>query len=213
MATNSIVTTGMKLDDIYAICSKPKEDIGKWLRREGVLGDFTDHDCPKCSKGRMRLTRDTSYSRDVMVWKCSDRTCNKKVSIRKGTWFEGSHLALEQILKLTYYWVWHCEHTFIMRECSIGSNSTIVDWCYFAREVCLTVLEKESGPIGGPGKIVEVDESKFGKRKYNRGRRVEGQWVFGGIERGSKRCFVVTVGDRSAATLIPLIKHWKQGYY
>ena len=52
----------------------------------------------------------------------------------------------------------HCEHTFIMRECSIGSNSTIVDWCYFARELCLTVLGK---PIWGPGKIVDVDESKF----------------------------------------------------
>ncbi|KAI9103766.1 hypothetical protein DFS34DRAFT_590183 [Phlyctochytrium arcticum] len=37
--------------------------------------------------------------------------------------------------------------------------------------------------IGGPGTIVGIDESKFGKRKYNKGRRVEGQWVFGGIQR------------------------------
>ena len=45
----------MKLDDIYAICSKPNDKIGKWLRREGVLGDFADHDCPKFSNEKMRL--------------------------------------------------------------------------------------------------------------------------------------------------------------
>ena len=84
-----------------------------------------------------------------------------------------------------------------MRECRIGSNSTIVDWCYFSRKVCLTILEEESQPIGGEGKIVEIDESKFGKRKYHRGRRVEGVWVFGGIERGSKKCFMVSVEDRT----------------
>ena len=34
-----------------------------------------------------------------------------------------------------------------------------------------------SPKIGGPGKIVEVSEAKFGKRKYQRGRRVRGSWV------------------------------------
>lgn len=37
--------------------------------------------------------------------------------------------------------------------------------------------------IGGRNKIVELDESKIGKRKYNRGQKVEGAWVIGGIER------------------------------
>lgn len=36
-------------------------------------------------------------------------------------------------------------------------------------------LVEMSQPIGGPGKIVEIDESKFGKRKYHRGKRVDGQ--------------------------------------
>ena len=55
-----------------------------------------------------------------------------------------------------------------------------------------------------------MDESKFGKRKYNRGKRVEGVWVFGGIERDSNppKCFFETVEDRYAATLIPIIKRW-----
>ena len=57
---------------------------------------------------------------------------------------------------------------------------------------------------------MEIDESKFGKRKYNRGKRVDGVWVFGGIERDSNppKCFFVSVPDRSAATLVPIIKRF-----
>jgi hypothetical protein len=62
--------------------------------------------------------------------------------------------------------------------------------------------------IGGPGKIVEIDESKFGKRKYYKGHQVEGQWVFGGLERGSGKCFLVPVETRDAETLMALIKEW-----
>ena len=67
---------------------------------------------------------------------------------------------------------------------------------------------ENSVKLGGPGKIVEIDESKFGKRKYHRGHHVEGQWVFGGYERGTGRTFMVPVEDRSAETLLPIIKDW-----
>ena len=62
-------------------------------------------------------------------------------------------------------------------------NQTIVDWYNFCREVCDCILFEDNEKIGGLGKTVEIDESKFGKRKYHKGRKVEGQWVFGGIER------------------------------
>ena len=39
--------------------------------------------------------------------------------------------------------------------------------------------------LGGEGEVVEIDESKFGKRKYNKGKRAKGQWVFGGIQRSN----------------------------
>ena len=43
--------------------------------------------------------------------------------------------------------------------------------------------------IGGNGIEVERNESKFSKRKYYRGHRVEGQWVFGGHEKYNKKKF------------------------
>ena len=68
--------------------------------------------------------------------------------------------------------------------------------------------------IGGPGCIVEIDESKIGKRKYNRGRMVEGTWIFGMIvvtnnNVGSFRLEICAdnKSKRDADTLIPLIKN------
>ena len=61
--------------------------------------------------------------------------------------------------------------------------------------------------VGGPGIIVEVDESKFGKRKYNKGHAVEGVWVGGGVARTADReLFLEVVEDRSAVTLTSVLK-------
>lgn len=58
-----------------------------------------------------------------------------------------------------------------------------------------------SEKLGGPTHIVEIDEAKFGKRKYNRGRVIEGQWDFGSFERETKNIFLVPVERRNAETL------------
>ena len=55
---------------------------------------------------------------------------------------------------------------------------------------------------------VEIDESKFGRRKYHRGRMVEGHWVFGGTERITGNSFLVEVDRRDAQTLLPIIKNY-----
>lgn len=193
-------------DNVYELCREKKSLIA-WLQSEGLLGDFGGV-CQSCLEGKVSLIADRSYSKDQFVWRCSSRKCNRKTSIREGSWFSGTHLTLEQALKLTYYWVYELPNDFILRELRIGSDHTIVDWKNFAREVCLCVLEQDSEQIGGVGKHVEIDESKFGKRKYHRGKKVDGVWVFGGIERESKKCFFEVVEDRSAATLIPIIKKY-----
>ena len=143
-----------------------------------------------------------------MCWRCSNGKCNKKLSIREGSWFSKSNLLLEQIVKLTYYRVYKCPADFVTRELRIGSEHTLVDWYNFAREVCVEIIQRDSEQIGGDVKEVEIDESKFGKRKYHRGKRKDGVWVFGGIERQSKKCFFQIVEDRSFQTLIPTIQKY-----
>jgi len=62
--------------------------------------------------------------------------------------------------------------------------------------------------LGGEGSTVEIDEAKIGKQKFQKGRLVTGQWVFGGYERESKKLFIECVPDRSAETLLAIIKKW-----
>jgi hypothetical protein len=67
-------------------------------------------------------------------------------------------------------------------------------------------LDVDEAKIGGEDVIVEIDESQFGKRKYNQGHAVEGVWVVGGVERtNERRMFAVPVEDRSAAKLKQII--------
>ena len=56
------------------------------------------------------------------------------------------------------------------------------------RTICSNKVLNVGIKIGGLGKTVEIDESKFGaKRKYKRGRVSEGPWVFGVVDRGSQK--------------------------
>ena len=54
------------------------------------------------------------------------------------------------------------------------SRVAIIDWRHYVHELFVAALDV-AGPMGGPGEIVEIDESLFrGKRKYNRGRLLLG---------------------------------------
>ncbi len=69
-----------------------------------------------------------------------------------------------------------------------------------------TALDTDDTVIGGPGIVVEIDESKFGKRKYHRGHRVEGAWVIGGVERTQERLlFAEVIQRRDANTLMDVL--------
>ena len=81
-----------------------------------------------------------------------------------------------------------------LQEVVTTSHEIICDYIRYCRDICFQILEHNSkSQIGGEGLHVEIDESKFGKTKYNKGRLVTGQWVFGGICHKTREFFVTTV--------------------
>ena len=49
------------------------------------------------------------------------------------------------------------------------------------RELCGFQLLAKPVMVGGPGMVVEIDETVYARLKYHRGRHFPEQWVFGGI--------------------------------
>ena len=129
-----------------------------------------------------------------------------KVSIRENSWISDAQLSLELIVELIYLWTHKMTNAEIEHELRI-SHQTIIEWTAFFREVCINDVLACSQPIGGNEVEVEIDKSKFGKRKYHKGHRVEGQWVFGGCEKYNKsKIFMIPVSKRDSNTLIPIIQ-------
>ena len=98
------------------------------------------------------------------------------------SWFDNFHLTLKEIVKLTYCCITPGRK--VRLELKNTCEETVVDWYNFCREVCSEVIENENVKIGGPGKAVEIDESKNITRARER-------TAFGSSaeSRGTQNCF------------------------
>jgi len=144
-----------------------------------------ERQCDYCRRHlNLCLDRRDGHATPV-VYRCTNRGCRKcsqYVSIRKGSVFESSNLSLQQILLIINLFTSHItSYEQIRLQTQLTetklSDETIADWLSYCREICLETIARQTPTvIGGQGMTVEIDESKFGKRKYNKGRLVEGQW-------------------------------------
>ena len=86
--------------------------------------------------------------------------------------------------------------------------NTVVQWFSYLRDAESNHLLQNPMQIGGPDRVVEIDESVIAHRKYHRGHRVPERWAFDGIDSESNLGFLMLVDDRSAVTLLRLIQQF-----
>jgi hypothetical protein len=105
----------------------------------------------------------------------------RRLSFTAGTFFCNMHLSLFTAVWLLWGFCKGFHNSWFIRHLGL-SSVTVTDWLNFCREVCMVCIQGARRKIGGYGCIVEIDESKFVKRKYHKGKpKVCEDWVLGGV--------------------------------
>lgn len=110
--------------------------------------------------------------------------------------------------RISLYLILNPPHYEIMMVELRCSPKSIIGWTRWIREVCTKWLEENSTRLGGPGVVIEIDESHVGRCEKGVWGVNKGKWVFGAFERCSKNLFIVYIPDRKSTTLIEIIKKW-----
>ena len=152
----------------------------------------------KCSKCGSQ-TKFSKRREDEII--CEWSLCKFRTNIWKGTIFYKTKLTKLKICRVIEFWMQKASFDLLSYGLRINRKSI---W-KLMRKVSKRLAEtyyQTCPKIGGNGKIAEIDKSKFGKIKYNKGHSVEGVWIFGMVERSRERkIHLMPIEDRKAETL------------
>ncbi|KFD47214.1 hypothetical protein M513_11921 [Trichuris suis] len=117
-------------------------------------------------------------------WRCHKASCGRDISVRKGTWFEGTKVLLGTAVQFIFNWTrerttctFCAEHLstraiILSYDVYISSENILgmpprqtVKWNRLMREVAAESINRKPCVIGGERLTVELDESLFSKRK------------------------------------------------
>ena len=151
-----------------------------FLTEHGLLK--TNQPCPTCRHLMSKSSCPASLFIEECRFRCqgthfdlatnSNRRHDRQVSVKRYSWFSGINITLAESLKAIYLWATGMNLKLLRRELPISKECAIDIFC-FLREICANVVIRNATPLGGVDEsgnpiVIEIDESKFGKIKYNR---------------------------------------------
>lgn len=198
----------LEINEIYIEEAFQSPEVASvFLARLGVIQNIAY--CDYCPNGtKMRFVKRSSNS-DGFIWNCT-KPCTSSKSIRSKTLFEICRLKMKKIMKIIYKYIQRVPFLDIAYDLKIDRKTASL-YSMMCRDAIISYITSSSERIGGldPSglpKIVEIDESLFFRAKYNRGNHTPGQWYVGGIERGTKKAFLVPVLNRNTNTILQIIQ-------
>lgn len=144
----------MSLMELGPVIFGAKNELIAWLRNKRLLA--RSQDCANCNTAMGEGHR--SDVSDGMVWRCPQ--CKHTKSIREGSFFSKSRLALQKWLLLLHYWSKEFPVKDAADDAEVHKN-TACDTYRWLREVCSIRLLQMPIILGGRGVVVQIDESLF----------------------------------------------------
>jgi transposase-like protein len=164
--------------------------------------------CPHCGNAdSSRITKMAGKTTRIGLHKCNE--CRKPFTVKMGTVFESSHVPLRLWLQAI--------HLLCSSKKGISSNQlhrvlgvTLKTAWFMSHRIREAMKDGSLGPMGGPGEIVEIDETVIGKvdgapKKIVGGRSGFRNVAFTLVERGG-RSRTFHVEGVTMATLLPIIR-------
>lgn len=201
---------------VWEVCElfrQSDDNIRDWFRNHGLIAEAVL--CPYC-----RQQMKEGKKKDTWQWVC--RRCPAHPTkpggdnaVTRSMWtnsfFKGMHLSPRQVFAFMYFWSLNIQsHEFL--EPQIGlARQTVTDYRSFMRELCMQHYVRNPLLLGGPGFVVQIDESLFKHAKYWVGHALgdRQKWVFGIFQPAQQgltsQVVLVKVDRRDEATLAPLI--------
>uniref|UniRef100_A0A915DU89 Transposase n=1 Tax=Ditylenchus dipsaci TaxID=166011 RepID=A0A915DU89_9BILA len=161
--------TFSKLDRL----SENSDDLLSFLDVHGIVS--LTRRCGKCGKDGMSYNERPNGQIRFRCGKAilpGGKKCNREEGLLAGSFMTDTKLPVIVISKYIFMWLSGQEQMKIAEEVGISKVAS-VHWNKFCRQVVYWSVKNRASPVGGLGDV-EIDESKFGKRKYNRGHRVDG---------------------------------------
>ena len=182
----------------------------------------------ECKFEKGIVEKNASAEKGCFIYRCKDRKCNWQQSVFKGSFFSNGKKNPNEVLLAILLWLGGANMP-TLKQLTGWSEKTVLEYCHNFRKLVAAnikdflqwdlgedIITYDKVQIGGPGIEVQIDESAFGKRKYNIGHKVDTKWVFGGVEiipdetgrRKGGEFFAVVVPDRTKVTLEEQIRRF-----
>ncbi|KAE8742017.1 hypothetical protein FOCC_FOCC012458 [Frankliniella occidentalis] len=162
----------------------------------------------RCSKAKCRtmqvLYRHPDFKGNYAAY-C--KKCKTWSNLCTGTFFEGTHVSFENCFVSMWTWICHVSQTDTLRLTKIPRECVNQYHRYFRDVASWKILSMPHLQLGGPGVIVQIDESVITRRKFKRGKgerkTIKEKWVLGIYDTEQKLGVVL-----DKATLVPLIRQY-----
>jgi hypothetical protein len=177
----------------------------EFLQEKGILC-VNPPCCADCGRTMTEVNQSSPRKTDEFLYRCPSHKGRKR-TIRMNSFLENHNISLVDFIRLVYLWGYRTNVASVSLQTG-HSPTTVVQWYSYFRDVCSHYLVERPNMIGGAGHIVEIDESVFSHRKYNRGRLIRERWVFGGIDTTTGMGFLRMVDERSAEVLLPILQEY-----